>query len=195
MARRSLDRMADGGVRDQLGGGFHRYATDAIWLVPHFEQMLYDNAQLARAYLHAWQVTGDARYREVCEGTLGYLLRELRRDDGTFAASQDADTQGVEGATFTWTPDEIRVVLGDAAAAPFLRAYGVTGPGNFEGRSILSRGTGPSDDRTARGGSRRPTARDCLMHGLDGPSPRATTRPWRPGTGLRSPPSPKPVQP
>jgi len=100
VARRSLDAMADGGIHDQLGGGFHRYATDAIWLVPHFEQMLYDNAQLARVYIHAWQLTGDPRYREVAEGTLEYLARELRRDDGVFAASQDADTEGVEGATF-----------------------------------------------------------------------------------------------
>jgi uncharacterized protein YyaL (SSP411 family) len=145
MARRTLDRMADGGVRDQLGGGFHRYATDAIWLVPHFEQMLYDNAQLARVYVHAWQATGDARYRDVATGTLEYLLRELRRDDGTFAASQDADTLGVEGATFTWSVGEIEQVLGDAAP-PFLRAYGVEPGGNFEGRSILSRPGGPTDD-------------------------------------------------
>ena len=91
----TLDAMADGGIHDQLGGGFHRYATDAIWLVPHFEKMLYDNAQLARAYLHAWAARpATTRYREVAIGTLDYLLRELRRDDGTFAASQDADTDG-----------------------------------------------------------------------------------------------------
>jgi uncharacterized protein YyaL (SSP411 family) len=147
MARRSLDRMADGGVRDQLGGGFHRYATDAIWLVPHFEQMLYDNAQLARVYLHGWQATGDARYRDVAIGTLDYILRELRCDDGTIAASQDADTDGVEGATFTWSVDEISEVLGDEAPA-FLRAYGVTEGGNFEGRSILSRSGGPTADES-----------------------------------------------
>ena len=87
--------MADGGIHDQLGGGFHRYATDAIWLVPHFEQMLYDNAQLARVYLHAWALTGDARYREVAEGVLDYMVRELTTADGAFAASQDADTDGV----------------------------------------------------------------------------------------------------
>ncbi len=90
--------MADGGIHDQLGGGFHRYSTDARWLVPHFEQMLYDNAQLARVYLHAWQVTGDARYRDVATGTLDYMLRELTTDDGAFAASQDADTDGTEEA-------------------------------------------------------------------------------------------------
>ena len=138
VARRTLDRMADGGLRDQLGGGFHRYATDAIWLVPHFEQMLYDNAQLARAYLHAWARTGDARYREVATGTLDYMVRELTTVDGAFAASQDADTGGVEGATFTWGASEIRDALGDDAAL-FSTAYGVTDGGNWEGATILSR--------------------------------------------------------
>src|SRR5262245_66346170 len=94
IARRSLDAMADGGVRDQLGGGFHRYSTDAEWLVPHFEQMLYDNAQLARVYVHAWALTGDARYRAVAEGALDYMARELTTADGAFAASQDADAEG-----------------------------------------------------------------------------------------------------
>src|SRR5258705_1331414 len=91
VARRSLDAMADGGIHDQLGGGFHRYATDAIWLVPHFEQMLYDNAQLARVYLHAWALTGDARDRGVATGVLGYMLRGPSTGDGPFAASQGAD--------------------------------------------------------------------------------------------------------
>jgi hypothetical protein len=137
-ARRSLDAMADGGIRDQLGGGFHRYATDAIWLVPHFEQMLYDNGQLARVYLHAWALTGDARYRAVATGTLDYMVRELMTGDGAFAASQDADTEGVEGATFTWLADEVRAALGDDAGL-FSTAYGVTDGGNWEGRTILSR--------------------------------------------------------
>ncbi|HSL98228.1 MAG TPA: thioredoxin domain-containing protein [Candidatus Deferrimicrobiaceae bacterium] len=138
VARRSLDQMADGGIRDQLGGGFHRYATDAKWLVPHFEQMLYDNAQLARVYAHAWAATGEARYLEVATGALDYLLRELARDDGTFAASQDADTNGVEGGTFIWTAEEVRAVLGDEAPL-FATAYGVTDGGNWEGLTILSR--------------------------------------------------------
>src|SRR5258706_1241768 len=138
MARRTLDRMADGGLRDQLGGGFHRYATDEIWLVPHFEQMLYDNAQLARVYVHAWAVTGDARYREVAIGTLDYIVRELTTNDGAFAASQDADTEGVEGQTFTWDAGEIRNALGDDAAL-FSTAYDVTEGGNWEGSTILSR--------------------------------------------------------
>ncbi len=138
IARRSLDAMADGGIRDQLGGGFHRYSTDAEWLVPHFEQMLYDNAQLARVYIHAWQATGDARYRDVGSGALEYLLRELRREDGTLAASQDADTEGEEGATFVWTVAQIRDVLGDAAE-PFADYFDVTESGNWEGKTILRR--------------------------------------------------------
>ncbi|HEY7131791.1 MAG TPA: thioredoxin domain-containing protein [Candidatus Limnocylindrales bacterium] len=144
MVRYTLDRMADGGIHDQLGGGFHRYATDPIWLVPHFEQMLYDNAQLARTYLRAWATLPGRdrpaidRYREVAVGVLEYLLRELRRADGTFAASQDADTDGVEGATFTWTADEIRALLGDGFDE-FAAAYGVRPGGNWEGRTILSR--------------------------------------------------------
>jgi uncharacterized protein YyaL (SSP411 family) len=140
LVRHTLDRMADGGIHDQLGGGFHRYATDPIWLVPHFEQMLYDNAQLARTYLRAWAALGIERYREVAVGVLEYLLRELRRDDGTFAASQDADTDGVEGATFTWTLAEIAEVFGDEAmTAEFARVYGIRPAGNWEGRTILSR--------------------------------------------------------
>ena len=138
VARRSLDAMADGGLRDQLGGGFHRYSTDAHWLVPHFEQMLYDNAQLARVYVHAWALTGDPRYLAVATGTLDYMLRELTTDDGAFAASQDADTDGIEGLTFTWRAAEVREVVGDAAGL-FGAAYGVTDDGNWEGVTILSR--------------------------------------------------------
>jgi len=138
IARRSLDAMADGGIHDQLGGGFHRYSTDARWLVPHFEQMLYDNAQLARVYVHAWEVTRDDRYLEVAIGTLEYLLRELTTADGAFAASQDADTDGVEGATFVWTAEEVREVLGPLEPL-FSAAYGVTDGGNWEDQTILSR--------------------------------------------------------
>ena len=138
MVRYTLDRMADGGIHDQLGGGFHRYATDPIWLVPHFEQMLYDNAQLARTYLRAWATLGIDGYREVAVGVLDYLLREIRRPDGTFAASQDADTDGVEGATFVWTASEVEEVVG-RDAAEFAAIYGVRETGNWEGRTILSR--------------------------------------------------------
>src|SRR5205085_7378646 len=97
MVRFTLNKMANGGIHDQLGGGFHRYAVDAVWLVPHFEQMLYDNALLARSYLAAWQVTGDDQWREVAEGILDYVLRELALEHGGFASAQDADTDGVEG--------------------------------------------------------------------------------------------------
>ena len=140
----TLDKMADGGIHDQLGGGFHRYATDARWLVPHFEQMLYDNAQLARSYLRAWLWFGRSdnpraeRYRDVAIDVLDYVLRELTTEDGAFASSQDADTEGVEGATFTWRADEIREVLGEAARR-FEAAYGVRDEGNWEGVSILER--------------------------------------------------------
>jgi uncharacterized protein len=158
MVRFTLDKMADGGIHDQLGGGFHRYATDALWLVPHFEQMLYDNAQLARVYLHAWSFFGAARggerYRDVAIGVLDYLLRELTTADGAFAASQDADTDGVEGATFTWTAGEIRDALGDDAAL-FSTAYGVAEGGNWEGATILSRV--------------RPTADLAKLYGLTAP--------------------------
>jgi hypothetical protein len=148
VARRTLDAMADGGVHDQLGGGFHRYATDAIWLVPHFEQMLYDNAQLARAYTHAFAATGDARYSDVAAGTLDYMIRELLTADGTFAASQDADTDGVEGKTFTWSAAEVRELLGDDATA-FEEAYGITDEGNWEETNILSRVAPPTGDPEA----------------------------------------------
>ena len=112
MARLTLDRMAEGGMYDLLGGGFHRYSVDAHWLVPHFEKMLYDNALLASAYLQAWVVTGDERYRRVTTETLDYVLRELRLPEGGLASAQDADTDGVEGLTFTWTAEEIEAVLG-----------------------------------------------------------------------------------
>src|SRR5439155_4916054 len=106
MLTKTLDCMAAGGMYDLVGGGFHRYSVDERWLVPHFEKMLYDNALLASTYLHAWVVTGEARYRRIVEETLGYMLRELLLPEGAFASSQDADTDGVEGLTFTWTEDE-----------------------------------------------------------------------------------------
>jgi hypothetical protein len=106
LATTTLDGMALGGMYDLLGGGFHRYSVDERWLVPHFEKMLYDNALLAPAYLHAWLVTGNERYRQVCEETVAYILRELSLPHGGLASAQDADTDGVEGATFTWTEDD-----------------------------------------------------------------------------------------
>ncbi|MHB8469988.1 MAG: thioredoxin domain-containing protein [Gaiellaceae bacterium] len=107
LATATLDGMAAGGMYDLVGGGFHRYSVDEEWLVPHFEKMLYDNALLVPAYLHAWALTGEERYRRIVEQTLDYALRELRLEGGGFASAQDADTDGVEGLTFTWTPEEI----------------------------------------------------------------------------------------
>jgi hypothetical protein len=133
---RTLEAMARGGMYDQLGGGFHRYSVDDHWLVPHFEKMLYDNAQLARMYLHAWQVTGDPFYRTITEETLDYVVREMTDSAGGFYSTQDADSEGEEGKFFLWAPDEIRAVLGDQAHR-FIEAYGVTERGNFEGRNIL----------------------------------------------------------
>ncbi len=142
IAVRSLDAMAAGGIRDHLGGGFARYATDSVWLVPHFEKMLYDNAQLALAYLHAWQVTGADRHAQVVRETLAFLARDLLVTDPTglvgLAASLDADTEGEEGSTYVWTADEVASVLGPDAPL-FAAAYGVTDGGNWEGRTILSR--------------------------------------------------------
>jgi len=136
MATKTLRAMARGGMYDQLGGGFHRYATDAVWLVPHFEKMLYDNAQLARAYLHAWQATGDAEFRRVAEETLDYVRREMTDAAGGFYSSTDADSEGEEGKFFVWSEQEIEEALGSEAAL-FKDAYGVRPGGNFEGHSIL----------------------------------------------------------
>ena len=138
MVNTTLDAMMHGGIYDHLGGGFHRYSTDAIWLVPHFEKMLYDNAQLARVYLHAWQVTGDPAYRRVVTEALDYLVREMLDEAGGFYSAQDADSEGEEGRFFVWTAEEIARVLGDSDDTELLtRAYGVTQGGNFEGRNIL----------------------------------------------------------
>jgi uncharacterized protein len=137
----SLDNMAAGGIYDHLGGGFARYSVDDRWLVPHFEKMLYDQALLTRVYLHAWQVTGLDRYRQVVEETVGYVLRDLRHPDGGFFSAEDADSEGEEGRFYVWTPDQVTDALGgDAAWADEVMAfYGVTPGGNFEGRTILNR--------------------------------------------------------
>jgi uncharacterized protein len=141
MPLQTLRRMAAGGIYDQIGGGFARYSVDERWLVPHFEKMLYDNALLARAYLHAFQVSGDALFRRVCEETLDWAMRELRQDEGGFASSLDADSEGVEGKFYVWTVDEIVAALGDELGAVAVAHFGVTEVGNFEGRSILVRAT------------------------------------------------------
>jgi hypothetical protein len=137
MVELTLEKMAHGGMYDQLGGGFHRYSVDRVWLVPHFEKMLYDNAQLAAIYLHAYQATGNPIYRRVCEETLDYVMREMVSPEGGFYATQDADSEGDEGKFFVWTPNEILAVLGEEDAHVFSAYYGVRPGGNFEGKSIL----------------------------------------------------------
>ena len=137
IVEQTLHRMAEGGIYDQVGGGFHRYSVDARWLVPHFEKMLYDNALLSRTYLHAYQATGEERFRQVAEETLRYVAREMRSPQGGFFSSQDADSEGEEGLFYIWTPEEIDAVLGERDGMLFRRFYGVTPEGNFEGKNIL----------------------------------------------------------
>ena len=141
-AREMLDHtlagMARGGIYDQLGGGFARYATDREWLVPHFEKMLYDNALLSRLYLHAYQLTGEPFYRRIVEETLDYVVREMTSPEGGFYSAQDADSEGEEGKFFVWTPDEIAAVVGPEEARIVNLYYGVTPQGNFEHKNILS---------------------------------------------------------
>ncbi len=138
MVELTLHKMAHGGIYDQLGGGFHRYSVDAVWLVPHFEKMLYDNALLARLYLHTYQLTGKPFYRRIVEETLDYVAREMTHPDGGFYSSQDADSEGEEGKFFVWTPDEVKGILGQQEGEIFCTAYDVKPGGNFEGKSILN---------------------------------------------------------
>jgi uncharacterized protein len=154
----TLDAMLAGGIYDQLGGGFARYSVDAAWLVPHFEKMLYDNALLARAYLHGWQASGHERYRRVCEETLDWALKEMRGPEGGFFSALDADSEGEEGRFYVWTPAEIREVLDPPSPDPncikfpaqqagnLMQFYGVSEVGNFEGRNILHLAGGADAD-------------------------------------------------
>ncbi|MDP8955378.1 MAG: thioredoxin domain-containing protein [Actinomycetota bacterium] len=143
MVERTLEKMADGGIRDQVGGGFHRYSVDERWHVPHFEKMLYDNAQLIRLYARAWQVTGSGRFRRVAEETSDYLLREMRHPEGGFYSSQDADSEGEEGKFFAWAHlelvDVVTEAAGDRATAEAVAAYfGAIPEGNWEdGKNVL----------------------------------------------------------
>ena len=134
MALHTLRAMASGGMYDQIGGGFARYSVDARWEIPHFEKMLYDNALLARAYLHGFQVSGEPFFERVCCETLDWALRDLRQAEGGFASALDADSEGVEGRFYVWTPDELRAALGDADADAAIAYFGLDRPANFEGR-------------------------------------------------------------
>ena len=138
IAEHTLQQMAAGGIYDHLGGGFHRYSVDRIWLVPHFEKMLYDNGQLLRSYLHAWQINGRPEHRQVVDETVDYVLREMTSPEGGFYSAQDADSEGEEGKFFVWTAEEIEAVLGEEEAELLGRTYGVMPGGNFEGNTILN---------------------------------------------------------
>ena len=135
----TLEKMAGGGIYDHLGGGFHRYSTDAHWLVPHFEKMLYDNALLVPVYLEAYQATGREDFARIARETLDYVLREMTSPEGGFYSTQDADSEGVEGKFFVWTPTEIAEVLGEEDGKLFCACFDVTPHGNWEGHSILNR--------------------------------------------------------
>jgi uncharacterized protein YyaL (SSP411 family) len=151
MVETTLDRMALGGMYDQLGGGFSRYSTDERWLVPHFEKMLYDQALLVPVYVDAWRVTGKPLYRRVVLETLDFLRREMTSPDGGLYASLDADSEGHEGTFYVWAADEVKTVLGAEDAATFCETYGIGTPGNFEGKSIPNLlGGSPDDARIAR---------------------------------------------
>jgi uncharacterized protein YyaL (SSP411 family) len=190
----TLDKMMRGGIYDHLGGGFHRYSTDDHWLVPHFEKMLYDNAQLARTYLHAWQIMGTPDYRRVVEETLDYVLREMVSPEGGLHSTQDADSEGQEGRFFLWTPAQIEALLSPDDARLFMDYYGVTERGNFReggpGANILNVPR-PADDVAAaagiseealdamlrRGRAALFAAREQRVHS------RPMTRSWPNGTG------------
>jgi uncharacterized protein YyaL (SSP411 family) len=182
--------MAHGGIYDQLGGGFHRYSTDATWLVPHFEKMLYDQALLAPLYLHAYQATGNRGYLSGCTKTIDYVLRDMTSSEGGFYSAEDADSEGVEGLFYTWTPDELTEVIGADDYDLVAQTFGVTPEGNWEGRNILhvtgDRRTIPaqlgfSEDRyrerlaaarekllAARSGRVRPARDDKILTGWNG---------------------------
>jgi len=156
VVRRTLDAMAAGGIYDHLGGGFARYSTDRTWTAPHFEKMLYDQAGLVSLYTHASSVLPDAPYAQVLRETIEYVVRDLRAPEGGLYSAEDADSEGVEGKFYVWTPDEIRTAVGDELAAVAIDWYGVTDAGNFEGNNILRRPVGaplarPPEVEEARG--------------------------------------------
>ena len=133
----TLEMMARGGIYDHLGGGFSRYSIDERWLIPHFEKMLYDNAILAETYLEAWKFTKQEKFKEIAVATLEYLMREMKAPNGGFYSGQDADSEGKEGLYYTWTPAEVKEILGEQEGEFFCQFYGITLEGNFEGRNVL----------------------------------------------------------
>ncbi|MEA2211794.1 MAG: uncharacterized protein QOF83_1742 [Solirubrobacteraceae bacterium] len=145
MSMTTLRAMARGGIYDQIGGGFSRYSVDPTWTVPHFEKMLYDNALLARAYLHGWQASAEPTLRRVCEETLDWALREMRGPEGGFCSALDADSEGVEGRFYVWTIDQLQAILGELAPSA-IAYFGATEAGNFEGANVLeARGPEPPE--------------------------------------------------
>jgi uncharacterized protein len=151
MSLQTLRSMAGGGINDQIGGGFARYAVDSTWTVPHFEKMLYDNALLARAYLHGWLVSDDPLLRRTCEETLEFVLRELRGPEGGLYSALDADSEGEEGKFYVWSFDDLVDALQPADAEAALVWFGATAQGNFEGTNVLeSRGPEPPPEQRAR---------------------------------------------
>ena len=151
MVKYSCNKMANGGIYDQLAGGFHRYSTDARWLVPHFEKMLYDNALLSRLYLHHFQVSGEQSARDTVEGILDYVLREMTHPEGGFYSTQDADSEVHEGKFFVWEYEEIRQTLDDKDAVLFSSYYNITESGNFEGKNIPNVTRSKEEIATANG--------------------------------------------
>jgi len=145
MVEKTLHAMTEGGIFDQLGGGFHRYSTDRYWLVPHFEKMLYDNALLSKVYLEAYQVTGDPIYSHIGKETLNWVLREMTDPNGGFYSAIDADSEGVEGVFYVWSPDDVRSVLDDEQSKAICRYFGITPQGNFEGGKNVLHKAEPSD--------------------------------------------------
>ena len=137
MVTHTLTKMAQGGIYDHLGGGFHRYSVDEKWLVPHFEKMLYDNAQLVRIYAQVYSITGEPLFKQVVDETINYLMREMLHTEGGFYSTQDADSEGEEGKFFVWTEEEISQILGEEASEIFCRIYDVSEEGNFEEKNIL----------------------------------------------------------
>jgi len=172
---KTLDEMMAGGIRDHVGGGFHRYSTDRVWLVPHFEKMLYDNALLAKVYAEAYQVTRKEEYADVVRDTLRWIRSEMKDGGGGFYSAQDADTVDGEGTYYTWTPEEVEKAAGGSAGAVFCRLYGVTRTGNFDGRTILHLEPGSSPTAEEREDAAK--ARDDLY--------RARIRRPRPATDTK----------